>query len=122
MLTPCETIIKRFLPAIRSSVTKELFNKYNFTQEEIAKRLGVTQASISKYLSGKYTKSIKDLEKKQKIKEISEKLSLFIASNKANKVKLVSHICNSCVEFHGITCEYREIAKMLKKFCQSSLL
>ncbi len=115
MLTPCETIIKRFLPAIRSSITKELFNKYDFNQEEIAKRLGVTQAAVSKYLSGKYAQNIKNLEKNKKIKEISKKLSSLIVADRNNKAKLVSHVCNSCIEFHGITCEYKEIAKMLEK-------
>jgi hypothetical protein len=115
MLTPCEVIIKRFLPAIKASITRELFNNYDFTQEEIAERLGVTQAAISKYLSGQYTKTIKDLEKKPKIKQISKKIALSIAAGKSDKNKLISHICNSCVEFHGITCEYKEIINLLNK-------
>ncbi|MFC1454853.1 transcriptional regulator, partial [Candidatus Undinarchaeota archaeon] len=52
MRTPCELIVKYYLPAMRSQITKELDSK-GFTQSEIAKTLGVTQAAVSKYLSNK---------------------------------------------------------------------
>lgn len=45
------------VPAMRVAVAKKLSEK-GMSQVEIAKRLGVAQAAISKYLNGNYSKKI----------------------------------------------------------------
>ncbi|MGB9732532.1 MAG: helix-turn-helix domain-containing protein [Candidatus Micrarchaeia archaeon] len=54
----CKKISKLILPAIRVAVAEELYKRYNYTQDEIAKSLGVVQVAVSKYLNGKYSKGI----------------------------------------------------------------
>lgn len=49
MISPYEIVSKSALPALRAMVAKRLREDYHMTQQEVAKRLGVTQASISNY-------------------------------------------------------------------------
>ena len=98
MLTPCELIVKQLLPAIKAATAKQLINKYNFTQQEIANYLGLTQAAISKYLSGDYSDSIKKLENSSKVSEMASK----IAQNASNSRAIPTQsICQACTEYHG---------------------
>ncbi len=58
----CKDIIKVVLPAVRASIAETLRKKYGYKQEEIARRLGVVQVAVSKYLSGKHSKDIEQLK------------------------------------------------------------
>lgn len=49
MITPYEIVSKSALPALRSMVARRLQKEYHMTQQQVADRLGVTQASISNY-------------------------------------------------------------------------
>lgn len=59
----CKDIIRVVLPAVRASVAEEVHDKYSYSQEEIAKRLGVAQVAVSKYLNGRYSKEISQMKK-----------------------------------------------------------
>jgi predicted transcriptional regulator len=50
---PCETVGRHILPVFRSYVAKQLVENYGFTQEEVAERLGTTQAAVSQYIHSK---------------------------------------------------------------------
>jgi uncharacterized protein len=49
LISPYEIVAKSALPALRAMVAKRLQEEYHLTQQEVAKRLGVTQASVSNY-------------------------------------------------------------------------
>lgn len=49
MLNPYEIVSKSALPALRAMISRRLKEKYGLTQQVIAKKLGVTQASVSNY-------------------------------------------------------------------------
>ncbi len=49
LISPYEIVAKSALPALRAMVAKRLQEEYHFTQQQVAKRLGVTQASVSNY-------------------------------------------------------------------------
>jgi len=51
---PSEIVVERFLPTVRSMLAVEL-DERGLPQQEIATRLGISQAAVSKYLSGKQT-------------------------------------------------------------------
>lgn len=106
MLLPCEKIIKYFIPAIRAGVTKELSKRFDFKQEEIALRLGITQAAVSKYLNGKYNQKIKLLEKKRIVKSLSREIALSIARNEIIPIQF-SKFCKCC-EFTEKICGVRK--------------
>lgn len=49
LISPYEIVAKSALPALRAMVAKRLQEDFHLTQQQVAKRLGVTQASISNY-------------------------------------------------------------------------
>jgi len=63
MYTNCDEIFKLTIPAARAAVAKALNKKYEMSQQQIARSLGVAQAAISKYLSGRYSSKIKMVER-----------------------------------------------------------
>lgn len=48
---PCEIVVNKILPCVRSEVVRILSNTYNMRQIEIANIMGITQASVSQYLT-----------------------------------------------------------------------
>lgn len=48
---PSEIVVERFLPAVRAMLAVELRDR-GMTQQAVAERIGVTQASVSNYTSG----------------------------------------------------------------------
>jgi predicted transcriptional regulator len=49
MISPYEIVSKSALPALRAMVARRLQENYSLTQQQVARLLGVTQASISNY-------------------------------------------------------------------------
>ncbi len=49
----CETIARRLLPRKRAEMVYRLVNERGITQSEASKRLGVSRAAISQYMSRK---------------------------------------------------------------------
>jgi len=49
LISPYEIVRKSALPALRAMVAKRLQEEFHLTQQQVARRLGVTQASISNY-------------------------------------------------------------------------
>jgi len=56
--TLCEVYVRNILPALRALMAKELISNYSKSQMEVAKILGITQASINYYLYGKRASKI----------------------------------------------------------------
>lgn len=53
MKTPCEIIVWSVVPIIRKEFAKTLINNYSLNQKEVANKLGITEATVSRYISGK---------------------------------------------------------------------
>lgn len=70
---PCILIGEKVLPVVRQTVAKILVNERGYSQKRTAELLGVTQAMISKYLSG--TKKLADSYIQDEIDRISRELS-----------------------------------------------
>ena len=49
LISPYEIVAKSALPALRAMVARRLQEDYHMTQQQVAKCLGVTQASVSNY-------------------------------------------------------------------------
>ena len=89
---PCETVVKKSLPILRSLIIKDLIEKYNFSQVEVANKLGMTQAAISQYVSSKrgIKKSTK-LEMSSELKKMARQIAKDIAENKQSKFDVTPH-------------------------------
>lgn len=51
MKLPCELMVEK-LPVLRALITDEIVNRFGLTQEQAAKKLGITQPAVSQYLKG----------------------------------------------------------------------
>ncbi len=105
MYLPCESIGRRLLPVFRSYIAKDLIEKYGFTQIEVAKKLGITQAAISQYLHLK--RGIRDLEQFKEILPViqsaASEMASEIASGRIDTNKIVLRFCELCLSIRKKT-------------------
>jgi hypothetical protein len=88
---PCEIVVWHILPAIRREFAKALITHYNLTQKKVADKLGLTEAAVSRYLSGKRG----DLEIGEEIvKEIRKSTEEIVRGNDTTIVAETCRICN----------------------------
>ncbi|MGI0133868.1 MAG: helix-turn-helix domain-containing protein [Candidatus Micrarchaeaceae archaeon] len=80
-----EEAMMLIIPAARAGVSKILKKEHSMTQAKIAKILGTTQAAISKYLNGRYSKKVKELEKRIVSEGIADKIAANIANGATEK-------------------------------------
>lgn len=97
MRPPCETVVRFVLPAFRSLVAKELVETYDFSQVDVAKKLGTTQAAISQYISSKRGgKQLKQLESLPLIRSVVSKVASGIATSELATIDTIEILCNLC--------------------------
>ena len=117
MLMPCEAIIKSFLPAIRAATAKKL-SEHELSQAAIAKNLGITQAAVSNYLSGKYAKHIKEIESNSEIQRTANRIAQMVAVERKEKKHVVSKICLACDNFADSSCRANKNSAAAKIFAR----
>ncbi len=104
-----EIATKKIIPIVRGMLILELKNKYNKTEEEIAKKLGITQAAISKRLKTLNSESIKDNEYYNKIDiKMFEEYSRLISEGSETAEKCICAVCTSLNDFG---CKFSSIKK-----------
>lgn len=107
VLIQCEETIKKFLPAVKAGLVKELIDDYDLNQVEIALKLGMTQAAVSKYITGKYTQRVKKLEEDERVKSTVKKVAYLIAKGKTKK-PIQDILCKFCMDIRKLdVCEVR---------------
>lgn len=97
MKTPCELVVGKILPTLRASVVRELSGKYRMKQSDIAKKLGITQASVSQYLSSARGGSTKMLDSFPKINTYAEEIAKRIVAGET-KYQWYGVLCEACMD------------------------
>ena len=101
MQFPCETIVREVLPAFKAFIVKELFHKYNFSQNKIANHLNITQASVSYYLHGERGSIGSDLiQEYEKVKDLLLSITNDIATKSTQPEFIVDKVCELCTAMH----------------------
>lgn len=95
MKTPCELVVGKILPSLRASVVKELSRKYKMKQSDIAKKLGITQASVSQYLSSSRAGGTKVTDRFPKIKTYAKEIARRIADGE-DRSEWYDVLCSAC--------------------------
>ena len=96
LINPYEIIYKSALPAFRAMVAKRLSDDYDLTQQEVAKRLGVTQASISNY-ARKARGVMVNLETDPNLAKAADEISKVLASEEPDQreaLRLMTEVCD----------------------------
>jgi len=109
LIHPYEIVSKSALPAFRAMVSKRLTENYSLTQQEVAKRLGVTQASVSNY-ARKARGMMVDLEIDGNIAKAADRVADLLASEKPDQreaLRLMTEVCDY-VRFNHILCALHE--------------
>lgn len=110
MKLPCEIVVRDVLPVVRAVVVKELAEKYDFTQEEIASKLGITQAAVSYYLGAKRGYKTRLLKEAKSIEEAGHKIAEGVARGTITQMEIIENICKMCktLRARDIVCEIHE--------------
>ena len=109
MIHPYEIVSKSALPAFRAMVSKRMTENYNLTQQEVATRLGVTQASVSNY-ARKARGMMLDLEIDENIAKAADQVAQLLASDKPDQreaLRLMTEVCDY-VRFNHTLCALHE--------------
>jgi predicted fused transcriptional regulator/phosphomethylpyrimidine kinase/predicted transcriptional regulator len=108
MRPPCEIIVKMYLPRLRRLVARELVERHKLTQEEVAQTLGLTQASVSKYLS-----NMKLRETDASFEDIAKNLARSIVLSNISPKEIILELCNSCFSLREGSFVCREHKRIL---------
>ncbi|HXW37242.1 MAG TPA: hypothetical protein VEJ36_05005 [Nitrososphaerales archaeon] len=105
MLNPYEIVSKSALPALRAMVAKRLQEKYHMTQQQVATKLQVTQASVSNY-SRKTRGIMIDLESDPVVAKSADKIADMLASGTADERDVISIMTEVCdyIRFNHLMC------------------
>jgi hypothetical protein len=90
---PCEEISKEWLPAIRGLLVEYLYREERKSQAQIAKLLGISQSSVSRYLNeqrGVYR------GKFENIPGFPEKIKEIVKEVEAGKLRGGEALCLIC--------------------------
>ncbi len=99
MRTEYENMVKEFLPALRASSARMMAEQYKISQEKIAELLETTQAAVSKYLNGKYSDKVKELEKTLNQNQVSEFVKTILDEKKYDAQRVVCSMCAKNLSF-----------------------
>jgi predicted transcriptional regulator len=87
----CETTVWNILPAIRKEFAMNLIKNHKLTQRKVANLLGITEAAISRYVSGK--RGLLVISDKKILNEILKSTNRIVEGN--NKT-VFAEICRIC--------------------------
>jgi len=116
-LMPQEIEVWYILPAIRKEIAIEM-KKLGLKQNEIAQKLGLTEAAVSQYLKGKRGNDV-DLDKeiKTRIKEITKKL----IKDQTCLIKEINELCKRAKKCLLLCKVHRKHDHGLSKDCSACL-
>jgi len=109
LIHPYEIVSKSALPAFRAMVSKRLTEKYSMTQQQVASRLGVTQASVSNYARRARGMMI-DLEVDENIGKAADQVAAVLAADRPDQreaLRLMTEVCDY-VRYNHVLCGLHE--------------
>src|SRR5690348_2453883 len=98
-----ELATNEIVPAIRSYLAKELINKHMLSEDTVAALLGVAQPAISKYMNGKYSDKVKEIEAKLNTKILDNYIEKIA---EGNKQYVNACICKLCQSVNAFNCNF----------------
>jgi hypothetical protein len=88
-----------FLPIFRSLLASQLVEKYGFSQADVAKRLGITEAAVSQYLHEKRAKrALKGQRLMRRVERVARRAALQMSQNRISSDDVMRMACQLCVQ------------------------
>jgi predicted transcriptional regulator len=91
MKTPCEIIVWNVVPIIRKEFAKNLIEKHGLNQRKVADKLGITEPTVSRYLSGK--RGILEIADDGILEEIRKSANRIAIENGPTVIEETCRIC-----------------------------
>ena len=92
MRPPCELVTRNFLPTVRARTAIALRNK-GLSQSEIARKMDITQAAVSKYLNQPTSATRED----DTTSALAQKLADMMASESCDIDETTKAVCSACM-------------------------
>ena len=92
----CEKFAKHYLPGIRAVIAKLLLEKYNLTQNEVAKKMKTTQPAISHYIREARGKKVREIETNETVMEKINEVTQKLYNENLNEKELQNIFCEIC--------------------------
>lgn len=93
----CELIVSAVLPGIRALITKDLMQQ-GFSQQEISKKLGITQPAISQYKRELRGSRVKLLQSNKEVMNLIRSLSKDITRGEVKPKNIHLKMCEICLK------------------------
>jgi len=105
LIIPCEVASKSVIPALRAMIARELIVGFGLKQEQVALKLGVTQAAVSKYRHQVRGEAV-ELEAASEVQAMSKEIALMLSQN-PNPLAVSQILCQACTDIRalGLMCE-----------------
>lgn len=97
MRTPCEIVVKEYLPMLRAMIAEKLILKHGWTQRRVSETLGMTQPAISGYLKILKEKGREEALNTREVEGVANSLVEALVRGEATSAGIVEETCRFCL-------------------------
>ena len=101
-----EVAVKQVIPAARLSIIRSLNSKYRLNETQISRIMGISQAAVSKYLSGKYSDGVVHMEKMVDQRLVEECTQAVAGMGGEAEGTVNMYICRICKSVNDFGCKF----------------
>ena len=88
-LMHCDTMVRNLLPPMRAEMVSRLVQKQGLSQSDTAKRLGVTRAAVSQYMSKK--RGVSEVQISSELDSLIDRWALAVVTGESD-----INLCDVC--------------------------
>ena len=88
-LMHCDTMVRNLLPPMRAEMVSRLVQKQGLSQSDAAKRLGVTRAAVSQYMSKK--RGVSEVQISNELDSMIDRWALAVVTGESD-----INLCDVC--------------------------
>ena len=85
----CDTMVRNLLPPMRAEMVSRLVQKQGLSQSDTAKRLGVTRAAVSQYMSKK--RGVSEVQISNELDSMIDRWALAVVTGESD-----INLCDVC--------------------------
>jgi predicted transcriptional regulator len=107
VIIPCEVTSKSVVPAVRALIAKELIERRNLKQDEVAKVLGISQSAVSKYARNVRGYAIK-IDEIKEVRSLIDKMIDLLTNGTFHRDEFLRYFCQTCTTIRrkGLMCPF----------------
>ncbi len=124
---PCMVVVQYVLPSIRLLIMKDLIAKHDMRKIDVSKKMQLTPAAITQYLTGKRGAAFEmEILRSKETMDIIADIAETVARNDTSMEKLVEKLCIACntIRSQGTICQlHKENLQTLKdcRVCRQTI-